>query len=62
MFSFFESRELDNSFERDFDYVDDDFDENLICAICQEPFYIPISVKCGHTFCKVAIFLKTPFS
>ena len=28
------------------------FDNNTECSICFEPFFHPIRLECGHTFCK----------
>lgn len=30
----------------------DYFDSNTDCSICFEPFFHPIRLECGHTFCK----------
>eukprot|EP01128_Nolandella_sp_AFSM9_P009155 TRINITY_DN578_c0_g1_i3.p2 TRINITY_DN578_c0_g1~~TRINITY_DN578_c0_g1_i3.p2 ORF type:complete len:398 (+),score=27.74 TRINITY_DN578_c0_g1_i3:88-1281(+) len=39
-----------------FDYVDDDIHNELLCAICQNPFVEPVTVAaCEHTFCKTCL-------
>lgn len=32
-----------------------EYDDNLNCPICQQPFLQPMTTICGHTFCKLCI-------
>ncbi|KAJ3437801.1 tnf receptor associated factor (traf) [Anaeramoeba flamelloides] len=34
-----------------FDYVDEEISESLICKFCKNPFTDPSDLPCGHTFC-----------
>ncbi|XP_052043634.1 tripartite motif-containing protein 43C-like [Apodemus sylvaticus] len=33
--------------------------ETLTCCICQGIFMVPVSLRCGHTFCKVCLILSS---
>ncbi|CAF1147181.1 unnamed protein product [Adineta steineri] len=38
----------------DYDYIDEDsIDCELKCSLCIQPFQVPVSATCGHTFCHV---------
>ena len=30
----------------------DEFEDELTCVICLDLLYQPVSIQCGHTFCK----------
>lgn len=35
-----------------FEYVDESsIDENYKCNICNEPFFVPVTTSCDHTYC-----------
>jgi len=37
-------------------FEEDKIDNDLLCVICHEPLFIPVSnTRCGHTFCKACI-------
>jgi len=35
--------------------AEDDIPESLLCSICFDLLYNPVSVECGHTFCRICI-------
>lgn len=34
---------------------EDNIDNELKCPLCMQPFQVPVSAECGHTFCQVCI-------
>jgi hypothetical protein len=39
---------------RAYAYVDE-VNSNLVCSVCADPFVDPVSLPCGHTFCRACI-------
>ncbi|CAF1158375.1 unnamed protein product [Rotaria sordida] len=40
----------------DYDYINETaIDSELKCSLCMQPFQVPVSTTCGHTFCQACI-------
>ncbi|CAF4011207.1 unnamed protein product, partial [Rotaria sp. Silwood1] len=40
----------------DYEYMNENsIDAELKCPLCYQPFQLPVSAPCGHTFCHICI-------